>query len=110
MAIGEILSSTTLIPDTSDLPKPALPLIESSTRLPPYLGLVSFNVPNPLLKDDSRFVKDFDGDARTSVTSTYDQHFLNEIFIGQNLSLPINKENHEKFSLLMLHTSSRLLI
>ena len=99
IAMGEVGSSTTPIPDTSDIPHPALPLIESSYHPPPSPSLVCSDASNPLLKEASRFIMKFDGNARTPITSIYDRCFLNEVFIDQNLSLPTDKEKHEKIGL-----------
>lgn len=44
-AVGEIGSSKASIPDTSGIPNPAFPLIGSSARPLPSLGLVSSDVP-----------------------------------------------------------------
>ena len=68
----------------------------------PSLGLVSSNVLDPLLKDASQFIMEFDSDAETPITSIYDRRFLNEAFIDQNLSSPANKEKYGKIGLLVL--------
>ena len=99
---GEIGSSIASIPDTSSIPNLALPLNGSFAHPLPSPSLVSFHISNPLLKDASRFITEFDGDAGTAVTSIYDRRFLNEVFIDHNLSLPSNKEKHEKIGLLGL--------
>ena len=67
------------IPDSPGIPKVALPLTGSSARSPPPPGLVSFGDPDPLMKDASHFIIEFDGYAGTPITSIYDLHFLNEV-------------------------------
>lgn len=63
------------------IPNAALPLIRSSDCPLPPLGLVSSADPDPLLKDATRFIMEFDGYAGTLVTSIYNPSFLNKVFI-----------------------------
>ena len=102
LTMVEIRSLTAPIPDTFDIPNLALPLIESSARPLPSLGLVSPDVLDLLLKDASQFITEFDDDVGTLVTFIYDRCFLNEVFIDQNLSLLSNKEKHEKIRVIRL--------
>ena len=100
--MSEIKSLTALIPYTFDIPKSTVPLIGSFAHPLPFLGLVFSNILDPWLKDASWFTMEFDGNAGMPITSIYDRRFLNKVFIDQNLSLPTNKEKHEKIELLGL--------
>ena len=85
------------IPPRSDsprVPEATLPLIRRSVHPPPPPGLVCSADPDPLLKDATRFVMEFDGYAGTPVNSIYDQCFLNKAFIDQHLSLPADEEKY----------------
>ena len=76
-----MLKKSSPIPDSPEIPEVALPLIRSSVHPPPPPGLVSSADPDPLLKDASRFIMEFDGYARMLITSIYDQNFVNEVFV-----------------------------
>ena len=93
-----------LILDSPGILETTLPLIGNFTHPPPPPSLVSSVDPNPLLKDASHFIMEFDGYTGTPVTSIYDWCFLNEVFIDGNLTTSTDKEKYQKVELLgLLH-------
>ena len=45
---------------------------------------------------------EFDGHARMPVSSIYNWHFLNKVFIDENLSMPADKDKYQKVGFLEL--------
>ena len=90
------------IPNSLGIPEAAIPLIGSSARPSPPPSLVSSGDPDPLLKDANHFIMEFNGYVGAPVTSIYNRHFLNEVFIDRNLSTSTDKEKYQKVGLLGL--------